>query len=76
MFQAERAEPPRGGKEVQVSDPAIGLCRKIRRFAVGGIFRWYHSTRAFEILSGVRALLKFLLERRLFMSRGAQPFER
>ena len=38
--------------------------------------RWYHGTRAFEVRSGLCALLKLLLGRRLCMSRGPQPFER
>ena len=47
------------GKAVQVSDPAIGLCRKILRFAVGGIFEhklffvcWYpHRSTYLEVFS-------------------------
>ena len=60
-FKRNERNPP-GGKAVQVSDPAVGLCRKILRFAVRGTFEhklffvcWYpHRSTYLQVFSVAR----------------------
>ena len=83
MFQVERVETHPRGKAVQVSDPAIGLCRKIRRFSVGGVFEhrlffvcWYpHRSTYLQVFSVPRRSWMLNLEAKIAVEHTRKKLE-